>query len=44
MDDYKAAKFGLGFGCLGTLTYLLIWLCIWGGIVYTAIHFIRKYW
>ena len=23
---------------------LLVWLGFWGGVVYTAVHFIVKYW
>jgi hypothetical protein len=40
----RAEKLGVGIGCLAFAVPLLIWLAIWGGLIYAAVHFIRKFW
>jgi len=34
-----------GLFALGVmLTPVLLWLTFWAGVIYTAVHFIRKFW
>jgi len=40
--ERTAAKTALGCGCIGWS--LLFNIALWGAIIYTAIHFIRKFW
>lgn len=36
--------FGTGLGCFAVALPFLLWIAVWGGLVYAAIHFIRKFW
>lgn len=34
----------LAAGCFAMLIPFAIWATVWGGIIWTAVHFIRKFW
>ena len=29
---------------IGFLAWLILWVAFWSGIIWTAVHFIRKFW
>lgn len=31
-------------GCMGASIWIAVWLALWSGWIYVAIHFIRKFW
>lgn len=40
----RADNVGAGIGCLAVALPFLLWAGVWGGVIYAAVHFIRKFW